>query len=123
MPENNNTWLQNLQPGDSVIVSPGATYTPDYVATVTRATATQIHIGHAKFRRMDGRQIGGGKWYSADLREPAPDAVAAIREREQKVRLANKFSGTRWGRLPLSVLEEIERIVDEHMPKEGKNNA
>lgn len=37
--------------------------------------------------------------------------------------MANKFSGTRWGRLPLSVLEEIERIVGEHMPKERKNDA
>lgn len=100
MPEDNNNWLQNLQPGDSVIVSPGATYTPDYLVTVTRTTQTQIHVGHSKFRRMDGRQM-----------------------REHKARLLNKFRETRWGRLPLSVLEEIERIVDEHMPKERKSNA
>jgi len=120
MAKDDNNWLQNLKPGDSVIVSPGATYTPDYVAMVTRTTATQIHIGNVKFRRTNGREVGGDRWHSADLREPTPDALAAVRLREHKARLLSKFRETRWGRLPLSVLEEIERMVDGSMPTAAK---
>lgn len=115
----NNDWLKNLKAGDTVIVSPGASYNPDYLSEVTKTTATQIHCGNWKFRKQDGRQMGGNAFYTAWLEEPTPAAIEAIRLREEISRLALRFSHSmNWYKLPLAALEQIERIISENAPKE-----
>lgn len=116
----NNDWLKDLKAGDTVIVSPGASYNPDYLDKVIKTTATQIHCGNCKFRKSDGRQMGGRVFHTAWLEEPTPAAVEAIHLREEVGRLARKFADLNWRKLPLAALEQIERIVAENTKEKGR---
>lgn len=117
----NNTWLQNLKAGDPVIVRPGIGRNNEYVATVTHSTPTQIHVGHAKFRRSNGDQIGVRVWDASDLLEPTPAAIETIHLRDEIIRRARQFGELNWRKLPIDALEQIERIIAANMEKdEGK---
>jgi hypothetical protein len=71
-------WLKNLKEGDDVALPMG--WTGYYITKVTKTTASQIFIGGHKYRRMDGRSIGG---YSREwLHEPTRDVYKAIQVRE-----------------------------------------
>jgi hypothetical protein len=57
------TDLASIQPGDRVIVDFGGWRGDHQIRTVERLTATQIVcISGDRFRRDDGRRVGGGGW-------------------------------------------------------------
>lgn len=116
----NNKWLKDLKAGDLVIVSPGASYNSDYVATVTYTTATQVHIGGTKYDRANGREKGANSWHRSRLEQATPAAIEAIRLREEIGRLVRKFADLNWRKLPIDALEQIERIIAANQKEEGK---
>jgi hypothetical protein len=85
-------WLSSLKVGDSVVVERGYVYTALSLETVTHATATQVHVGRLKFRRADGRSIGGGTYDRIAITQPTPERLNAIRRMEA----IDALSNVRW---------------------------
>lgn len=89
-------WLQNLKPGDKVVVGVGnGSYSR--IEAVDRVTATQIIIGGARYRKNNGYRVGDG-WNSGSLKEPTKAMLDEIELRS----LRSKAS---------SVLDEIARNI------------
>ena len=87
---NNTDWLQRLKAGDGAILTRGRG--EKEVVTVTKLTKTQIVIGEKsralRFRRDNGRQIGGDKWHNVDLGpyDEAPAAVIATHRAQDRLK-------------------------------------
>ena len=80
--------LTTIQAGDEVVITTWDRY--PQVATVTRTTATQVIVGASKYRRSDGREIGGHPWHPGTLCVPTPtllDLAAVGQARREAVNL------------------------------------
>jgi hypothetical protein len=80
--------LENVQPGDTLIVH--GLRTPRQFTTVERTTKTQIVTDHRKFRKADGRLIGGDIWSSSNVEVPKPGEIEEIRAEQLQRRLVNQ---------------------------------
>ena len=81
---NDNAWIMELKPGDTVYVSQAFGAAPRKLA-VSRLTNTQVicrYGGQAhdyKFRKMDGRSVGTGAWDSNYLVQPSAEVEQRVR--------------------------------------------
>jgi hypothetical protein len=94
--------VAELRAGDRAI---GASVHGKRVLTVTKVTATQVVCGDLRFRRRDGRGLGGG-YGVAFLRAATPEAVEAVECEEAARRLATVKAGA-WARLGLARLRAV----------------
>ena len=109
---NNKEWLQNLKPGDKVIVK-RQRYRGDIIGVVERITKTLLILENGtRFRRRDGNTPGDGYYSSLQwLREYSQEEGERI-EREQTVRrMVCTLNNIQWENLPLNVLLQVEALV------------
>jgi hypothetical protein len=102
-------WLETLKEGDEVVVS--GPWSGLSLERITRASATQVAVGATKFRRSDGRQVGGKGYRFPTIKEPTPE----LRQKIAHDRVASKLAGMRpesWRALPLETLEAIAALID-----------
>lgn len=107
----NTEWLNGLRKGDSVVISAhGLT-----LATVTHATATQVHVNGSKFRRTNGKRISSDSWHYSSIVEPTPERLVEIRRAQTVARLGN----VRWREMPDSLLFAVSDLVRQHLRDSG----
>lgn len=75
----NEEWLEGIKANDKVIMSRGHGAGTSSVCKVDRVTKTQIVIGSDRFRRKDGRRVGGDGWFSVRIEECTSEAVEEIK--------------------------------------------
>lgn len=68
-------WLAGLKVGDRIAVRRKYGMGHD-VAVVSHVTPTQVHTRHLKFRRKDGRSIGGSTWDSQSITQVTEEILA-----------------------------------------------
>ena len=108
-----NEWLETIGVGSEVVVSGGGHMNKPSVAKVQRLTKTQIILdgSSTKYRRSDGRQIGGHPWYTRYLREADAEKIAEIKHSQDK-RVAVKYlTEFNWKDLPLESLQAVVKVV------------
>lgn len=67
---------------------------------------------------QDGRSMGNT---TGSLHEATPEAVAEVRNEIRKNQLAASLGNVRWRSLPLSVLEQVNAVLEAHaQSKEGE---
>ena len=105
-------WIDDLTVGDSVIVA-GSRYHPDYIAQVERFTKTQIVVKNArsKFRRSDGREIGGDVWSNQVIEIATPERIEKIKMAKRRSRLINFVMDIDWNDVSAEKLEKIVKTV------------
>jgi hypothetical protein len=119
-----NEWLQNLKAGDSVIVKQSGSYRSESVKKVDRVTATQVAIGTTKYRRDNGREVGGSnRWGARWLYEATPEQVQRIRDESRRDNLAYKLRDMQWSQVPLATLEAIDALLTAQAAKAEQETA
>lgn len=109
---NPNDWLQNINPGDTVIVWHSGLGSRAEIRTVDKTTTTQITVGMYKYRRQDGRQMGTSR-HSSYLEQSTPEALAEIQAKARRDFLLGKLRHeTDWRDLPTEVLEAAWGAVE-----------
>lgn len=104
------SWIQSLAEGDTVIVYHfGSVRGWRKVEKVTRMTPTQVVVNSGRFRKDNGRMVGGH--YSACLLEATPDAVAKLRDDAEATRLRRSIQGVRWDAVPLETLRSVAHLL------------
>ena len=96
-----NEWLKYVKAGSEVAVSGG--WHGDEIERVDRVTSTQVIIGHARYRRSDGKKMGTSRFYHRWLKPVTPEVKAATYERKIRADIAR----VQWDKVPLTVLVEI----------------
>jgi hypothetical protein len=106
-------WLASLKVGDKLAIDTSKySFTSYSKGTVTKVTPTQIHVqGHynepIKFRKTDGYQIAGDRFYPMKL-VPLTDEVTDVwRRQKAKERIAT----VQWTTLPTEVLEAVLALI------------
>ena len=118
--------LNDVKPGDQVILRPVAGYTPPRPVGVERVTATQIITTNGqRFRRDDGREVGKRMMDASAISPATPKKLAAIREHERRNTLARNIRQAEYSRLSTDQLERIwailtEKAADEAESEEGQ---
>jgi hypothetical protein len=67
--------LENVQPGDTLIVHSNG---PRVLMKVVRVTKTQIVTANNKFRKSDGNLVGDTDWHSYSVDVPKPGEIEEI---------------------------------------------
>ena len=107
---NDNAWIMELKPGDTVYVSQSYGMAPRKVV-VSRLTNTQVicrYDGQAydyKFRKMDGRSVGSDAWHSNYLIEPSAEV-------EQRVRIDILKGRARMLRDALGIPQDEKALIE-----------
>lgn len=110
-------WLDNLKPGDRVIVDGGSGLYPPSVCKVERLTATQIVLdGGGRFRRTNGSQVGVTGWTIPFLSEATPERIAEIVEERRRRRLLSLLHKADWSSYSTEKLEEIVNTMNPPRP-------
>lgn len=107
--EQRKQWRMSLKVGDEVVLRRGYHDTGSIVP-VERVTETQIVINeHVRFRREDGRRVGGSheRFYTLSIEQPTDEAKARIRHKS----LCAAMDIVKWEALPLETLEAIRALV------------
>lgn len=106
---NNTEWLESLTVGDEVAVNSGGRY---LIEKVTKVTRTQIVTTYGRFRKSDGRYVGGSIWRITII-QPVTDTIRnKIRKSELVLKLSRQ-NGFSFLTLSLDQLERIQAIIDE----------
>lgn len=95
-------WLNNLKAGDPVITCSG--YYGKSKNVVERVTATQVILaGGGKYRKSDGRMVGGDQYSITYITEPTETLLVEI----QKKSLCEKLRRVVWEKVNVDTLVEI----------------
>lgn len=113
-------WLDGLKAGDDV-------YLAERIHTVSHATNTQVVVAGYKFRRRDGRQIGGDGWHRLWLEQPTDELRRFADDRRRRALAMQTLerlyqSDCRKG-LSTSQLESLAAAVDQILPKRKAGDA
>ncbi len=103
-------WLQELEPGDLVVMQVNST---DYqMYSVEKVTKNFVTVtGGERFRRSDGQPVGSIGNCTRKLLEYNDQLAEKIQESNDKRRLVNILLDTDWDEFPVSVLEDIVKRV------------
>lgn len=120
MSEREKEWLAALTVGAQVAIYRGyASRTPD-VAKITRGTSRYWWIGeHQRFRKDNGRGVGGSTWHKSWLAEPTPDIFEA---RDRNV-MTQRLAAVRWNALSTDALRGIIAALDVGLEERRKADA
>ena len=109
------SWLEQLKPGDAVIVDRGRQ--GQDIEHVSRLTATQIILrvgqGESRYRKKDGKSLGASTWSINYLCEPTDMALAFTEQANRRRRLLAQMSQMDWSKLPSTTLEQIVRVASD----------
>ena len=83
--------LENVQVGDTLIWN-GRYIADSRIVKVTRLTKTQVIVGLDKFRKSDGRSVGGSAWDTISVTIPKEGEIEKIREARLHRKLAYDIS-------------------------------
>jgi hypothetical protein len=110
---NDREWLDGLKEGDEVVLV--SHHARRRIARVARVTKTQIVVGAVgmKFRRQDGRMVGGDAWTRSRISKPTPELRARVEEEERHSRALYAISVADFAKMPLERLERIVAIIRE----------
>ena len=106
-------WLNDLKPGDQVILGSSAHTGVDSIGKVERLTKTQIVIkgSSIRYRRIDGRRIGASCWYESWICQATQEKIAEITEAKKRRTLIGKLNTMRWGDLNTEALAQCLRTA------------
>jgi flagellar motor switch protein FliG len=111
---NDNTWLQELKAGDTVLVS---RHPYEDIRTVKRVTPTQIVVVvsnyEERFRKSDGWEIGGRTYNRRFLRHATPEKIAELKRQETRGKHIRAIQNAKLDALTDSQLERIAAILVE----------
>lgn len=102
--------LENVKVGDSVIFH-GAQRSE--VARVLRTTKTQIEVKGRKFRKSDGRMVGGDGWSSTRIEPYSEEKANEIARTQKRNNMRRYLVAYNWTSLPDDKLEQIYNILQE----------
>lgn len=113
-------WLASVRSG-LVVVRNGRSGT-DSIRRIARTTPTQIVLEDgSKYRRADGDQVGAGdRYFSNRIRQGTNEELQAIAAEAKRVRYAKSLAHRNWLNLPLSVLEQVNAVLESHKQKEDE---
>lgn len=108
-------WLENLKPGDEVIVSGWGVRASDSIARVERLTKTQVILEDipTRFRVATGRSIGTTRWHHLYLRQGTYGSLAKVREAQFRRRSIASIRRCDLDALPTDRLRRIVDIIEE----------
>ncbi len=102
--------LENVQVGDTLIWN-GRHVADSRVVTVDRLTKTQIIIGDSRYRKSDGRTVGGSGWNSVSVTIPEKGEIEKIREARLHRQLMYEINGAcQIGQLRILSLEKLQQL-------------
>lgn len=115
-------WIDNLKPGDRVIVAQGGTYGSEKLRHVDRIGKLYVTVGKERFHKCSGYAPGHG-YFKPYLKEATPERVSEIK----RLATADSLKATDWRNQPLKVLqavsailfateEQVDRILEEIKP-------
>jgi len=100
--------LENVQAGDELVRTWNR---KKDLVTVDRVTKTQIVIGHGRYRKRDGFQVGSSRFNRGYLRLPVAGEVEQLQEQVRHNRLCHMIAGAcEYRRLKEMTLEQLTRI-------------
>lgn len=101
------SWLEELKPGDSVVVSAGLG--KESIGKVARVTKTMIILDSgSRFERgRFGSSVGSG---SSFHRSHLTEATSEARDRVRHAKLANSLRRVDWNTLSIETLERVYEI-------------
>lgn len=102
--------LENVKVGDSVILH-GAQRSE--VARVVRTTKTQVQVGGRKFRKSDGRVVGGDGWSSTRIEPYTEEKANEIARTQNRNNMRRYIVNYDWKYLSDEKLEQIYNILQE----------
>ena len=107
-------WLENLTPGDTVIVSGSGSAATNYTTTVERLTKTLVILNPhgTRYNRNTGSEVGGDRWHSKHIIEPTVERVAAIRAKHHRTKVVQTFRNINTNDLSIKQLEQIIEIAN-----------
>lgn len=108
-----NDWLQQLKPGDTVIVDSGPYLS--HIAVVSRVTPTQIVIGDSRYNKKRGELVGASSWNRCYLREPLPERVEQV-TRKKLISQLLRLDERRLKRLDTDTLKKAVYDLHENVP-------
>lgn len=97
----------------SLIMVQGRFGLPAQVFKVTHETRTQVHVGHTRYRRKDGRRVGR-RGFETQYAVPAtPQDVAAYKAEVHKGCLCRRLEDYEWRKLGVGELDAIIKIIED----------
>ena len=117
----NHEWLNELSVGDKVIMS--GRYRKS-VNVVQRLTKTQIILEgtNCRFRKANGREVGGSSWGAIYLRKGTPAEISKVEDATTRQRIIAKLTyESTWNGLSTKELISVEKQID--VLKEGKEKT
>lgn len=102
-------WIEELKPGDSVIINNG-------IHKVERLTPTMIVlVSGSKFNRKTGHRVGdSGSWSTTYIHEATTEEINRINH----IFKCQKFRNFDWKSLPLEILVNVENLIRTHVESE-----
>ena len=104
------SWLEQLRPGDNVIV---AFEHGREVNQVSRLTKHGIVVGSSRYRKQDGKLCGASVWEHRCLQEATSDRVATVRRANHHKRLSGALSRVNWQDVSFSLLQQITQLISD----------
>lgn len=102
--------LKNVQVGDTLIWH-GLHLADSRILTVDRLTKTQVIIGQDKFRKSNGRTVGGSIWDTANVTIPKEGEIEKIQEAHLRQQLERKINGAcQIGQLRTMSIDTLQRL-------------
>jgi hypothetical protein len=99
-------WLQQLKPGDRVIVE---ARWQNAIMTVDRLTKTQIILkNRLRFRKSDGGLVGGDSYNNSSIHSPSKQRVGDI----MHSRACEEIGKVKWKMLSLETLDKVLELVE-----------
>lgn len=102
--------LENLKAGDSVILH--RTYDA-VIARVVRTTKTQIEVNGHKYRKSDGRMVGGSGWSTSCIQPYTEEKANEIARTQKHNNMRRYIVNYEWKYLSDEKLEQIYNILQE----------
>lgn len=111
------SWLENLKPGDKVIVRKcDRYYQIDEIKIIKTIGKTLISLegwdGQTRFRVSDGYSVHGGTFDSYKLFPATEEHINKIEQQKQKLGLVRKIEKCDFSKLPLEALKQILEVVE-----------
>jgi hypothetical protein len=113
MSEARAAWLDGLKVGDAVVIGHWSpTRQRREVVHVQRVLKASVDVGPAyRFRRSDGRSVGGSAWHPGTIEEATPELVAEVRAENERERLMTNVQSVLWDELTTDELRRVMAIV------------
>lgn len=102
--------LENLKVGDLVVVR-GSLIVGEELRKIERVTKSQIVVDKRRYRKKDGRLVGGGDWCYGFIKPALEKDIERLNKVKQKNELLAYIRKVAWSNLSLESLETICDVV------------